>query len=302
MLLYRTILLFTYAQVFACAQSQVWECVQRTTGLRRCVKIVDFDTLTQAEKEACHREIALLQKLQGNEGIIKLHEVYMNRKAFIVMDLATGGNLLSRVIQQEMLPEENVRRIALTILQTLKHLQAFDLCHNGVEPSNLVFNGVDDVKIIDFGRTCTTGEALGYGALHTSYTSPEILNVNACTAVSDVWSLGAVLYFCFYGQAPIPYSKRRSELTFPYNEYVSRQAKQFMIACLHHDPTVRLTVEEALAHPWLEQETEPKLKFSWKQWWRKWFCKREPSNDILSPSTTGSSGIVLSPLSFSWKN
>jgi serine/threonine protein kinase len=91
-------------------------------------------------------------------------------------------------------------------------------------------------------------------------------------------------------------------LTFPFNENVPRQAKQFMIACLHHDPTVRLTIDEALAHPWLEQEEETKAKLSWKLWWRKWFCKKEPSNDIFVPSNSDSSGIGLSSYSFSWRN
>ena len=218
------------------------------------------------------------------------------------MDLATGGNLLSRVIQQEALEEETVRRIAVTILRAIQHLQTLNLCHNNLQPSNLVLNGNDDVALIDFGRACAPGEELDLGSLHTSYTSPETIRLNTCTPVSDIWSLGAVVYFCFFGQAPVPYSKRRSELTFPYNENVSRQAKQFMIACLHHDPTVRLTAEEALAHPWLEQEQEQKSKFSWKLWWKKWFCKKEQTNDILSPSTSGSSGIGLSSFTFSWRH
>jgi serine/threonine protein kinase len=290
-------------QVFACTQSQVWECVHRNSGIRRCVKIVELDTLTAAERASCQREIALLRKLQGHEGIITLKEVFMNRKAHIVMELATGGNLLSRVIQQETLPEDQVRRIAVSVLKALKHLQSFDLCHNDLQPSNLVLNGMDDVVLIDFGRACENGAALDYSALYTSYTSPEILNVNTCTPVSDVWSLGAIVWFCFFGQAPVPYSKRRAELTFPYCENVSRQAKQFMVACLHHDPTVRLTVEEALAHPWLQQDVEPKSsKFSWKLWWRKWFCKKEPSNDILTPSTSSSSGIGLSTFSFPFRS
>ena len=288
-------------QIFACTQSQVWECVHRASGLRRCVKIIDNETLTAVEREVCRREVLLLKKVQGHEGIINVGEVYSSRKTYLVMDLATGGNLLSRVIQQEMLPEETVRRIAVTVLRAIRHLQSFNLCHNDIQPSNLVLNGMDEVALIDFGSTCASGQCLDSGALHTSYTSPEVASLNTCTPVSDIWSLGAVIYFCFFGQAPVPYSKRRSELTFPFNENVSRQAKQFMIACLHHDPTVRLTAEEALAHPWLQQETEQKSKFSWKVWWKKWFCKKEPTNDIPTPSTSGSSGVGLSSFTFSWR-
>mmetsp|Transcript_15706 Transcript_15706/g.29964 ORF Transcript_15706/g.29964 Transcript_15706/m.29964 type:complete len:403 (-) Transcript_15706:70-1278(-) len=286
-------------QIFSCTQSQVWECVHRASGLRRCVKIIDFDTLTPEEYEAARREVLLLRKVNGNDGIIGLREVYVNRKTYVVMDLATGGNLLSRVIQQEALPEETVRNIATTVLRAIQHMQALNICHNDIQPSNLVLNGMDRVALIDFGRACATGERLDHGALHTSYTSPEIVNFNSSSPVSDVWSLGAIVYFCFFGQAPVPYSKRRAELTFPYNENVSRQAKQFMIACLHHDPTVRLTAEEALAHPWLGQVMKQKETFSWKQFWKKWFCGKEPNNDINTPSTSGSSGAGFT--SFSWR-
>lgn len=266
------------------------------------MKIIDFNTLTPTEAEAARREVSLLRKVQGHEGIVGLRDVYVNRKTYIVQDLATGGNLLSRVIQQETLPEETVRHIAITILRAIQHMQSFDICHNDIQPSNLVLNGMDQVALIDFGRACAKGEGLDHGALHTSYTSPEVMNFNSCTPVSDVWSLGATVYFCFFGQAPVPYSKRRAELTFPCSENVSRQAKQFMISCLHHDPTVRLTAEEALAHPWLGQEMEERgaFSFSWKEFWKKWFCRKEPNNDIRTPSTSGSSGAGLS--SFSWRH
>jgi serine/threonine protein kinase len=291
-------------QIFACTQSQVWECVHRALGLRRCVKIIDLPLLNRSEVEACRREVSLLQTVQSHGAIVKLCEVYENRKIYLVMELATGGNVLSRVIQQEALPEDTVRRIAISVLQAIQHLQSFNLCHNDLQPSNLVLDGNDDVVLVDFGRSCAAGEELDQGALHTSYTSPEVLNFNTCSPVSDIWSLGAVLYFCFFSQAPVPYSKRRSELTFPFRDQdeVSRQAKQFMSACLHHDPTVRMTAEEALSHPWLEQQTERKELFSWKNWWKKWFCKKEASNEILSPSTTESSGVGLSSLSFSWRH
>jgi len=263
------------------------------------VKIIDFEKLTPAECESARREVIFFRKVNGHDGIVGLREVYVNRKTYVVMDLATGGNLLSRVIQQETLPEETVRSIAATVLRAIQHMHALNICHNDIQPSNLVLNGMDKIALIDFGRACATGERLDQAALHTSYTSPEILNFNICSPVSDVWSLGAIVYFCFFGQAPVPYSKRRAELTFPINEGVSRQAKQFMIACLHHDPTVRLTADEALAHPWLGQEMEQKDAFSWKQFWKRWFCGKEPTNDIRTPSTSASSGVALT--SYSWR-
>ena len=33
---------------------------------------------------------------------------------------------------------------------------------------------------------------------------------------------------------------------------VSRQARQFMSSCLHQDPTIRMTIQEAFLHPWIE--------------------------------------------------
>lgn len=291
-------------QVFQCTQSQVWECVHRATGLRRCVKIIDFDYLTNSEAEACRREASLLKKVQGREGIIRLCDIFEStHRLYLVMVLGTGGNLLSRVIQQDALPEETIKKIAITVLQTIQCLQSLNLCHNDLQPSNLVLDGMDQVMVIDFGRACAVGEELDHNALHTSYSSPETATFNTCTPVSDIWSLGAVVYFCFFGRAPMPNSKRRTELTFPFNDVVSRQAKQFMTACLHHDPTIRLTAEEALSHPWLAQETNYVRKFSWKAFWKKWFCKKETSNEILTPSTTDSSGIGLSSFTFSsWRH
>eukprot|EP00934_Nitzschia_sp_Nitz4_P001796 Nitzschia sp. Nitz4//scaffold149_size55946//41331//43213//NITZ4_006601-RA/size55946-snap-gene-0.113-mRNA-1//1//CDS//3329536830//1796//frame0 len=114
-----------------------------------------------------------------------------------------------------------------------------------------------------------------HGNLH--YTAPELVQIdNMChsdpreahtvncstTLPADMWSVGVVLFQLLSGRLPFEASNSRRLLTEqilsgrfhfhgPAWHCVSRSAKQFLSALLHPDPSVRMTVDEALGHPWL---------------------------------------------------
>jgi hypothetical protein len=61
------------------------------------------------------------------------------------MELMTGGNLLSKVVQQEGLCESTVKLIAKTLLMGVRTCTERFVC--GLEPSNILFSATDGAKI-----------------------------------------------------------------------------------------------------------------------------------------------------------
>ena len=197
-------------------------------------------------------------------GIVQVIDVIdESEKIYLIMELMTGGNLLSKVVQEEGLCESNVKLIAKSLLLGVRHLHEQEICHNGLEPSNIFLDATDGAKIGDFGHASRVG-SMASSPGTAAYMAPEVLQGAAPNAASDMWSIGVLLYFCLSGRTPFvdqssAASSRtnvsrihKADYSFPTTEWkhVPRYAKQLISSLIHMDPTVRLTAEEALEHPW----------------------------------------------------
>ena len=98
------------------------------------------------------------------------------------------------------------------------------------------------------------------GSLH--YAAPELIGSEKKFGLAaDMWSVGVVLFELFCGRLPfdgISYRALKEKIVsgkyqFSDKEWhkVSRGAKQFISLLLHPDLQVRMTVGEALTHPWM---------------------------------------------------
>lgn len=205
--------------------------------MRFCCKILERYT----------SEIGLFQAAQG-PGVVPCYNVFMgDRKVHVIMQLVTGGNLLSRVVQQGSLEEATVRKMAWTIFQGLAGLESNGIVHNNLDPSNILLDGQDVPFICDFGSATNSLEPqISQGPRKRPYTAPEVIRGHSPTAASDVYSAASVLYFCLFGSGP------DSTLSFE-GLPLSRRCKQFLTSCLHPDSEIRPTATEACNHPWFTE-------------------------------------------------
>ncbi|HYR91361.1 MAG TPA: protein kinase [Terriglobia bacterium] len=146
------------------------------------------------------RECAVLRKL-SHPNVVNVYDYGIRdekgqEKPFFVMPLLAGVTLdkLIRSHAARLTPD----RVVDIITQTARGLQAAhdqDLVHRDVKPSNIFVLSDDSVKLIDFGVVHLTDQHSRTGFKGTlPYMSPEQLELNPPTAVSDVFSLAAVCY------------------------------------------------------------------------------------------------------------
>src|SRR5215510_1487919 len=130
---------------------------------------------------------------------------------YYAMELIEGETLAARVRRDGPLSAKDALKIAIQIARALTAAAAHDLIHRDLKPSNIMLTTDSEVKVIDFGLAkaitdaggdmdLTHGEFVGT----PTFASPEQFAGGPVDARSDIYSLGATLWFALPGLAPHP--------------------------------------------------------------------------------------------------
>jgi tRNA A-37 threonylcarbamoyl transferase component Bud32 len=162
-------------------------------------------------------EATLLSQLQ-HPRIVKMYRFFAeSRRLYIVLEKVDGMSLrqLIRAREQPLSARETID-IALQVCEVLEYLheQQPPVVHRDITPDNLIMSTSDGIKVIDFSlatakksrRTTTIGKH--------SYTPPEQLREQPCPQ-SDIYALGATMYYLLAGEDPKPISQSDTRAKCP---------------------------------------------------------------------------------------
>ena len=144
----------------------------------------------------------------SHEHVVAIYAVDEYRGLpYLVMPLVVGESLQSRLDRSGPLELTQILRISMQIASGLAAAHAQGLIHRDVKPANILLeNGVERVKITDFGlaRTVDDASLTESGILVGSpqYMAPEQARGEPLDPRSDLFSLGGVLYAMCLGRPP----------------------------------------------------------------------------------------------------
>jgi serine/threonine protein kinase len=124
------------------------------------------------------------------------------------MEFIEGESLDETVKRRGRIPVSDALRIIGEAARGLEALHASGIIHRDIKPQNILLASTGTVKITDFGISRTQDrmahEALEQRVAGTPrFMSPEQARGEAATKHSDIYSLGATLYFMLTGRAPV---------------------------------------------------------------------------------------------------
>ena len=124
----------------------------------------------------------------------------------IVMEFVDGETLAAKLAREGRLSVEAAVRTASGMLFALRSAHDAGIVHRDVKPGNVMLASNGDVKVTDFGVAravsdhTLTETGMVIGTAH--YLAPEQVAGGPATPVSDLYSVGAVMYEMLTGNKP----------------------------------------------------------------------------------------------------
>jgi eukaryotic-like serine/threonine-protein kinase len=205
----------------------VWLAHDRLLDREVAVKEITFpELLPEDQRESMRarvlREARAAARL-NHPGAITLYDVLEEQgRAFIVMELITAPTLADLVASEGPLPPERVARIGLQIASVLDAAHRAGIVHRDVKPANVMVGEDGGVWLADFGvarlqedpRLTTSGMIVG----SPWYMAPEQAADGDIGPATDLWGLGATMYYAVEGRAPFERASSLAALAAVVNE------------------------------------------------------------------------------------
>ena len=134
--------------------AQVFRAVDRTASPPLYV------AAKRGSAEDLRKEAQALELVAGHPAVIGLHGFVEGPdpgKAFLFLEMCSGGELFERVSDAGQLSERAALPIAKGIAEALRHCLSRGVVHRNVGIENVTLSAEDPsaIKLIDFGLACT---------------------------------------------------------------------------------------------------------------------------------------------------
>ncbi|HEV2784201.1 MAG TPA: serine/threonine-protein kinase [Actinophytocola sp.] len=189
----------------------VWLAEDRMIGRRVAIKELHLPDGVPPDERGVFEERVLREARAAGRlndpAVVTVYDVLQESGTTnIVMELIEAPTLSDIVRQRGPLPQDAVAALAGQLLSALESAHAAGVVHRDVKPSNVMVLPNGRVKLTDFGiaqsvddpRLTTSGVLIG----SPTYMAPERIQGAEADAGSDLWALGAVLFFAVEGYSP----------------------------------------------------------------------------------------------------
>ncbi|MDF2739973.1 MAG: serine/threonine protein kinase, partial [Actinomycetia bacterium] len=189
----------------------VWRATDTLLGRQVALKEVDLPrgvgaTEREGLRARVSREARAAARL-SHPGVVTVYDIaHDGGQDFIVMELVSAPTLEELVRTGGPLAPERAARLGLGLLDALEAAHRAGIVHRDLKPKNVMVRQDGATKLADFGIASVQGDprltATGLVVGSPAYMAPEQVEAEAVSPATDLWALGATLWFAVEGQPP----------------------------------------------------------------------------------------------------
>jgi len=146
-------------------------------------------------------EVKILKQLEGHPNIVKIlgHKV-TGSSGLIFLEKINGRNLSDYVLKKGGIDEKQALNIFSDVVDAVSYMHSHHISHHDLKTENIVFDEVEEIsKVVDYGLSVSFSEENPFitsNAGSPLFAAPEVLQcLSHDPRLSDIWSLGVILYF-----------------------------------------------------------------------------------------------------------
>ncbi|XP_070797224.1 aurora kinase C-like [Pituophis catenifer annectens] len=236
---------------------------EKKTHFILALKVMFKSVLEKAQLEhQLRREIEILSHLR-HPNILRMYNYFHDRtRIFLMLEYAPGGELYKELQKNQRFDDNRTATYIEEISDALMYCHARKVIHRDIKPENLLLGLRGELKLADFGWSVHTPSLRRTTLCGTpDYLAPEMIEGSPHDENVDVWCVGILCYECLAGFAPFEAPtrmetfRRIKEVNFKFPPWISEGAKDLIAKVLNRTPSLRLSLEGIMEHPWVKTKS-----------------------------------------------
>ncbi len=242
----------------------VWRAEQISTKRVVALKIQKSPIESREDRARQFEQEIVLAASLTHAQIVRVYESgHRDGVRYFAMELVEGVPLEHYLADRGELSEIDSARLVLALCGPVSYAHGCGVIHQDLKPSNVLMGNDGLLRIADFGLAARFSDGdhddrLTHGGGTPEFMAPEQMNSErAVSPATDVYGLGAILFFIVCGQPPLIFDREHDDPSVLMTKArrsirdslpgVSKELAAIVDQCLAIDPETRYASVAALA-------------------------------------------------------